>query len=404
MRSSLCQSLSTSLLLTAALTAALPSAAATNWETCLAKLERDARQAGVRADTWREHLEGVSAQPQLLEKLKHQPEFKLRTWDYLAGLVDDERVRDGLEAMQREAGALATAKARYGVDAFTTAAVWGVESNYGRNTGSYPIVESLTTLSCMGRRQGFFRKELMAALRILQAGHFAPEQFKGSWAGAFGQTQFMPSTFERLAVDLNGDGRRNLISDNADALGSTAHFLKRAGWQADLPWGFEVIVPASYQGERGRKAKKPLREWAKAGVKRADGQALISEQILGATPAGLLEPEPGGPVFLVFRNFDALYSYNASESYGLAIAHLSDRLRGGGSFIRPWPTQDGGLSRAEKRTIQELLIARGHDIGDIDGALGKRSVAAIKVEQARLGHEVNGRAGQLLLRALKDDQ
>jgi lytic murein transglycosylase len=372
-----------------------------NWDQCLAELEATAVQSGVSLTTWREHIGGVTPQPALLDKLKSQPEFKLPTWDYLSSLVDDERLSDGQGAMQREATALQLAHERYGVDAATVAAVWGVESNFGRNTGAYPIVESLATLSCMGRRQAFFRKELFAALRIVQAGDFAPEVFKGSWAGAFGQTQFMPSTFERLAVDLNGDGKRDLIGDNADALGSTAHFLQRAGWNPKLPWGFEVKVPSAYQGPRGRKAKRPLADWERDGFTRMDGQTLRQSGLVGSTPAGLLEPEPGGPTFLVFRNFDALYSYNASENYALAIAHLSDRLRGGGPFLRPWPTDDAGLSRAQKREIQILLITRGHDIGSVDGALGPRSRAAIELEQARLGQAVTGRAGQLLLGALQ---
>ena len=373
----------------------------TDWNQCLARLEASASQAGISAATWHAQMDHIQAQPALLDKLKSQPEFKLPTWDYLATLVDDERVSDGQAAMLREAGALDAAQQRFGVDPATVAAVWGVESNFGHNTGAYPIVESLATLSCMGRRQAFFGKELMSALRIVQAGDFAPEVFKGSWAGAFGQTQFMPSTFERLAVDLNGDGKRDLIGDNADALGSTAHFLQRAGWDARLPWGFEVHVPDNYQGQRGRKRKQTLSDWAHSGLTRVDGQNLTQLGIAQNTLAGLLEPEAGGPAFLVFRNFDALYSYNASENYALAIAHLSDRLRGGVPFMKPWPTDDAGLSRAQKREIQTLLIARGHDIGAVDGALGARSRAAIEIEQARLGQTVTGRAGQRLFNALK---
>lgn len=376
----------------------------TEWEACLSGLQSDASAAGVRTDTWREHVVPLTPQPALLDKLKSQPEFKLPTWDYLSSLVDEERVSDGQAAMAREAIALQVAQQRYGVDPATVTAVWGVESNFGRNTGGYPIIESLATLSCMGRRQTFFRQELFAALRIVQDGHFEPTLFKGSWAGAFGQTQFMPSTFERLAVDLNDDGKRDLIGDNADALGSTAHFLKRAGWDAALPWGFEVKIPSSYQGPRSRKAKRTLNDWTQLGITRVDGQALITSGLKGETAAGLLQPEPGGPAFVVFRNFDALYSYNASENYGLAIAHLSDRLRGAGPFVQAWPTDDAGLSRAEKREIQILLITRGHDIGGVDGALGPRSRAAIEIEQTRLGHPVNGRAGQKLLRALSEGQ
>lgn len=374
------------------------------WTDCVQNLQARASRERVSAQTWQQTIPPLQPQPQLLDKLKHQPEFKLPTWDYLASLVDDERVQEGLAAMQREHDALQQAQHRFGVDAATIAAVWGVESNFGQRTGSYPIVESLLTLSCMGRRQDFFRGELFAALRIIEAGDFDPQDFKGSWAGAFGQTQFMPSTFERLAVDLNGDGHRNLIKDNADALGSTAHFLQRAGWNPDLPWGVEVKPLSPLPERMGRRVKRPAREWAALGVRAIDVRSLAEHGISDNTPSALLQPEPGGPLFLVTKNFDAIYSYNASENYALAIAHLADRLRGGAPFVTPWPTDDAGLSRAQKREIQILLIARGHDIGEVDGALGSRSQAAIKLEQARLGHTVNGRAGQRLYEAMKKGQ
>ena len=374
------------------------------WSNCVQDLEVRASRERVAPDTWQREVSHLQAQPDLLDKLNHQPEFKLATWDYLASLVDDERVQDGLAAMRREQSALQQAQTRFGVDAATTAAVWGVESNFGQRTGSYPIVESLLTLSCMGRRQQFFRGELFAALRIVQAGDFATQDFKGSWAGAFGQTQFMPSTFERLAVDLDGDGHRDLINNNADALGSTANFLKRAGWSPDLPWGIEVQPLTNLPERMGRRVKRPAREWATLGVRPIDGRSLAAHGIGAATPTALLQPEAGGPLFLVTKNFDAIYSYNASENYALAIAHLADRLRGGGPLVTPWPTDDAGLSRAQKREIQIMLIARGHDIGAVDGALGLRSQAAIQLEQTRLGHEANGRAGQRLYQALKKGQ
>jgi lytic murein transglycosylase len=291
------------------------------------------------------------------------------------------------------------------VDPATVVAVWGVESNFGQTFGKYPLTQALSTLSCFGNRQNYFRGEFYATLRILQAGHIAPERLVGSWAGAFGHTQFMPTTFERLAQDFDGDGRRDLMDSVPDALASTAHFLSKAGWNPAQVWGFEVKLPAGMDvaGE-GRKTKRPLSEWATRGLRRVDGSALpTSGGPAGPmTPAGLMTPAGAqGPAFLVFRNFDAIYSYNAAESYGLAIAHLSDRLRGAGPFATPWPTDDAGLSRAQRREVQTLLRARDHDIGEIDGMLGEKSRIAIKAEQARLGHEVNGRAGQKLLRALR---
>jgi hypothetical protein len=209
----------------------------------------------------------------------------------------------------------------------------------------------------------------------------------------------MPSTFMRLAVDFDGDGRRDLVDSVPDALASTANFLKRAGWNSALPWGFEVSLPAGFDtSDAGRRNKQPMQQWVARGVKRVDGGALPP----GATPAGLLLPAgAGGPAFLVTRNFDALYSYNAAESYALAIAHLSDRLRGGGAFATAWPTDDPGLSRAERRELQTLLIARGHDIGEADGMIGSRTREALKAVQAELGLEPDGRAGQKALNALR---
>lgn len=370
-----------------------------DFDACLTRLAAPAQKAGVRADTYARLTRGLEPDMGVIDKLDYQPEFRMPIWDYLAGLVDKERVAEGRALLAQHADTLRRVEQRYGVDPATVVAVWGVESNYGQSFGSYPLLQALGTLSCHGRRQDFFRGEFFAALRILQAGHIAPDKLVGSWAGAFGHTQFMPSTFERLAVDFDGDGRRDLIDNTADALASTAHFLARAGWRSAQPWGFEVTLPAGLNlaGE-GRRTKRPLSEWATRGVRRADGSPLPA----GTAPAGLLVPAgPQGPAFLVTRNFDALYSYNAAESYGLAIAHLSDRLRGGSPFVTPWPTDDPGLSRAERRELQGLLILRGHDIGEVDGMLGERSRVAIRAEQQRLGHEASGRGGQKILRALR---
>ena len=366
---------------------------------CLADLKPAALAAGVRGDTYDRHTQGLAADLTVIDKLNVQPEFKTPIWDYLAGLVDDERVEQGRSLLTRHAAVLGQVQQRYGVDPETVVAVWGVESNFGQTFGKYPLVQALGTLSCLGRRQGYFRGELFATLRILQAGHIAPERLVGSWAGAFGHTQFMPSTFERLAVDFDGDGKRDLMDSVPDALASTANFLAKAGWQGDRMWGWEVRLPAGFSvAGQGRKNRQPLTAWTAAGLRLADGSPLPA----GAETAGLMTLAGAtGPAFLVTRNFDALYSYNAAESYGLAIAHLSDRLRGGGPFATPWPTDDAGLSRAERREVQTLLSARGHDIGEVDGMLGDRSKTAVRAEQTRLGHEVNGRAGQRLLRALR---
>jgi len=385
-----------------------------DFAACLARLRPEAEAKGVSGSTFDKHTGALAPDMAVLGFLDAQPEFVTPIWDYLAALVDDERVADGREMLGRWRELLARVEAEYGVDPATVVAVWGVESDFGRRFGSRPLLESLSTLSCYGRRQPFFRGEFFTTLKIIQDGDVAPDRLKGSWAGAFGHTQFMPSTFMRLAVDFDGDGRRDLIDSVPDALASTANFLKRAGWRSELPWGFEVKLPAGFDAATaGRRNKQPASAWAARGVRRVDGSALVAPGPADAkagrgpaigndTPAALLLPAGArGPAFLVTRNFDALFSYNAAESYALAIAHLADRLRGGGLFTAAWPTDDPGLSRAERRELQQLLIARGHDIGEADGMIGARTREALKAELAMQGIESDGRAGRKALEALR---
>jgi lytic murein transglycosylase len=275
--------------------------------------------------------------------------------------------------------------------------VWGVESDFGRRAGTRALVRSLTTGSCLGTRQAFFRNELVATLRIVQSGEIPAEALTGSWAGAFGQTQFMPTTYLRLAVDFDGDGRRDIVGSVPDALGSTANYLKRAGWRTGQPWGYEVRVPKGYAGTSGRRNRLPLAQWTAAGIRTLDGKAPE-----GPGPAALLLPAgAAGPAFLVFPNFDAIFAYNAAESYALAIAHLADRLRGADPIVTAWPTDDRGLARVERREVQQRLIDRGHDLGVADGVIGLRSQAAIKAFEAEAGLPVTGRAGGRVLEALR---
>lgn len=383
-----------------AVTASTDVGADAEFARCLDALRAQSSQRGVHTTTFDTHARGLSPDMAVIGFLDAQPEFRTAIWDYLAGLVDAERVADGQAMRAQWADTLAAIEARYRVDAATVVAVWGVESNYGRNFGQRPLLQSLATLSCFGRRQDFFRGEFFTALQIVEQGHVDPERLTGSWAGAFGHTQFMPSTFKRLAVDFDGDGRRDLIGSIPDALASTANFLAQAGWQHGQPWGIEVRLPAGFDSARaGRRAKRSVQEWAALGVRRADGSALPA----AAERAGLILPAGiDGPAFLTLRNFDALFSYNAAESYALAIAHLADRIDGGAAhFHTPWPTDDPGLSRAERREVQRLLLARGFDIGEVDGMLGTRSRRAIAELQSQLGLEADGRAGQRLLEMLR---
>ena len=376
-----------------------------NFQSCLNNLRSQAIAKGVHAVTYDRYRQNLTPDYSVIERLNYQPEFSTPIWDYLSGLVDDERVQLGQQKLNQHQAVLNRVEAAYGVPANVVVAVWGVESNYGDISGRYPLLQALGTLSCEGRRQSYFRGEFFAAMRILQRGDVSYEQLKGSWAGAFGHTQFMPSTYEELAVDFDGDGRRNLVSSTTDALASTANFLKKRGWQTGQPWGFEVKVPAGMSmSNEGRRNKKSLQHWLDRGVVRADGTSLLQGNLTTMSQAGLMAPAgANGPVFLVFKNFDAIYAYNAAESYALAIAHLSDRIKGGNGFTQAWPTDDAGTSRLERREIQTMLLARGYDIGAADGLIGDKTRKAIMLEQARLGLVQTGRAGQKILQALRQD-
>lgn len=372
------------------------------FRTCLAGLRPQAVAAGVTGASFDRYTAQLQPDPEVPTFLDRQPEFSTPIWDYLAALVDDERVADGKTMLSKHAATLAKVQARYGVDPATVVAVWGVESNYGSNFGKRPLLVSLGTLSCAGRRQAFFRGEFFTTLKILQSGDVDADKLNGSWAGAFGHTQFMPSTFQRIAVDFDGDGRRDLVGSIPDALASTANYLDKSGWRDGQPWGFEVRLPEGYAAPTtGRKSKRALSAWVRDGIVRADGSAMPGADM----PAGLLLPAGrNGPAFLVMRNFDAIYSYNAAESYALAIALLSNRLRGGGGLVAQWPTDDMGLSRSENRELQTLLLARGHDIGEVDGMIGSKSRAAIEAEKRQRGiSPVDGRAGHKLLDAMRAD-
>ncbi|MGH8666446.1 MAG: lytic murein transglycosylase [Burkholderiales bacterium] len=391
-------------LLVCSLILALASAAARaadapagEFRDCLAQVRTEAMNKGVQAQTFDTALAGIEPDSSVLDAMSFQPEFRLSIWDYLAGLVDEQRIADGRNKLQQWETTLAKAEREFGVDRYTILAVWGVESDYGRVMGTRPLLRSLATVACFGSRQRFFRGELLDTLKIVQSGDLTPDMLTGSWAGAFGQTQFMPSTYLRLAVDFDGDGRRDIVASVPDALGSTANYLRRAGWVTGAPWGYEVRLPAGYSGPSGRRQKQSLAQWSALGIRRIDGAALT-----GAGAAALLLPAGAtGPAFLAFKNYDAIYSYNAAESYALAIAHLSDRLRGAGPFTTPWPTEDRGLSRAERREVQEHLIGQGLDIGNADGMIGPKTREAIRNYQSANGLPADGRAGGRLLDHLR---
>jgi len=385
------------MLLAAALACASAPAFSAEFGPCLSTLRSEALGRGITAQTFDTAMKGVEPDPTVIESMDTQPEFKTPIWDYLAVLVDDQRIADGRENLERWKQVLEQAETRFGVDRHVIVAVWGVESDFGKQAGGRPLVRSLATGACSGRRQKFFTDELMATLRIIQSGDMPAELLRGSWAGAFGQTQFMPTTYQRLAIDFDGDGKRDIVGSVPDALGSTANFLAKAGWTKGQPWGYEVRLPAGYSGASGRGNRQSVSQWSSLGITTIDGQPLT-----GSTPAALLLPSGAkGPAFIVFGNFNAIYSYNAAESYALAISHLSDRLRGGSAFRTPWPTDDTGLSRAQRKELQVRLGERGFDIGTPDGAIGPRTRAAIRSFQASVGMTGDGRAGSRVFEALK---
>ncbi len=357
-------------------------------ESCVASLKKQAVAAGVRPDIAERMLSGATFDEKVIRFSTSQPEHKTEIWDYMAFLVDAQRIQDGKANLKKHNSTLTSIEKRYGVDRHVVLAVWGIESDYGNFRGDFYTPHALANLVCAGkRRQKYFQGELIKTMQIASRGDVPAKDFVGSWAGAFGQTQFMPSTYNSLAVDFDGDGRKDLVNSVPDALASTANFLKNAGWSNSRPWGYEVKAPKSYSGPSGLKNYSSLSTWAKRGFTKIDGGALS-----GNLDAALIQPAgAGGPSFLVTRNFRALRSYNASTSYGLAIALLSELVSGGDPFKTPWPTDNPGLSRAQRVELQKLLNRNGFNVGEPDGKVGPATREGIRKAEARHGLPVTGR-------------
>lgn len=370
----------------------LPNLSQDEFHQCLDRLKDSRAFQGVSSQTF-ETYRPAQPDPTVIRSLNYQPEFKKDVWDYLSSLVDGERVADGIRAKHEQADVLQRIQHRYGVKAEHVLGVWGVESNFGQTLGKKSLFDSLATLSCFDRRQGYFRGEFANALKIVQNGDIYPQDMTGSWAGAFGQTQFMPSTFLELAIDFDGDGRKDLVNSKADALASTANFLVKRGYRANEPWGYEVSLNG-YDGASGRRNKRSIAYWRSQGITLPDGRPIPNTM----ASAGLLLPAGRlGPAFLVGKNFDTFYAYNASESYALAIAHLSDLVRDNNTntdFATAWPTDDPGIGRLEAKQIQQALIQAGYDIGAVDGIIGDNTRRAIMDYQQKAGVVPDGRAGR----------
>lgn len=337
--------------------------------------------AGVAASTFDAALRGVAFDPKVVERDRNQNEFSKTIWDYLDTAVSEDRVALGLKAIARNRALLERIEAEYGVEKEVVAAVWGLESAYGTYRGDLPVLGSLATLAYEGRRGAFFEKELIAALKIVQGGHV--ERFAGSWAGASGHTQFMPSSWERFAVDFDGDGKKNLWGDDpADALASTANYLRHWGWVKGQPWGVEVTLPQGFDYDQTtERVVKPVLDWQALGVRLVGGADLPEHG-----PGSILLPGGHrGAAFLIWPNFQVIEKYNTADAYVVAIGSLSDRLRGGPVIQHGWPRELRALTLAERRELQELLGRAGFDPGGVDGRMGPKTVAAVKAFQTARG-------------------
>ncbi len=353
-----------------------------------------ARARGVSRATFDLAFKGMTPDTEVVALTKKQSEFVKPIWDYLATATSAARIERGTKALLENEQAVAAVESRYGVDRSVILGVWGMETNFGSYTGGKDVIRSLATLASIGYRGTYFRDELINALRILEERHVARADFKGSWAGAMGQTQFMPSSFWRFAVDFDGDGHKDIWKSVPDALASTANYLKENGWRAGQPWGFEVTLPKGFDY---RLHDASFGDWSARGVSRADGRAMPQEgQASLFYPAGA-----DGPVFLVTSNFNVIKRYNASDAYALGVASLGDLLNGGARIRASWPTEDPLLALAQRIELQRALTRLGYDVGDPDGRIGSRTRDAIRDFQQRAGLRPDGYPNRRVLEALQ---
>ena len=373
--------------------------AAANFHQCLERLWPLAARRHISSATFNRHTASLSPDLQIMDLLDNQPEFTKSVWDYLDTLVTEARIAKGRELLQKYRASFDAVERAYGVDRHVIAAIWGIESNYGTQGGDRPVIRSTATLACIGRRQNYFREEFLAALEILERNDVRPERLVGSWAGAFGPTQFMPTAFKRYAVDFDRDGRRDVVDSVPDLIASTANNLKKDGWVPGQTWGYEVVVPATLNFMLAdRRRALAVRNWQAHGITRPHGAAFprLEDQAFLFVPAGVQ-----GPGFLMLHNFRVIMRYNPAEAYALAIGHLADRLRGGGPFAQGWPRYERVLSRDERLELQQLLDRHGYDVGEPDGHLGAKTKAAIREFQAKNGKIPDGFASASLLGQLR---
>jgi lytic murein transglycosylase len=373
--------------------------AAANFESCLEGMWPLAQKRNISRASFDKYVTGLTPDLRIMDLVDAQPEFTKAFWDYLDILVSDARIQGGRDILTKYKPIFDKMEKAYGVDRNIVVAIWGVESNYGTLGGDRPVIRSTATLACVGRRQQYFREEFLSALEILHRGDVKPERLIGSWAGAFGPTQFMPTSFKRYAVDFDGDGHRDVVDSVADLVASTANNLKKDGWVTGSTWGYEVVVPKGFnymQADRGK--QHTMAEWEALGVRRPGNKPFphSQEKAYLLVPAGY-----EGPSFLMLQNFRVIMKYNPAEAYALAIGHLADRFRGSEAFTQAWPRHEAVLSRDERRELQELLNNKGFDTGEANGRLGAKARAAVRDYQASVGLIPDGFASTTILAKLR---
>jgi membrane-bound lytic murein transglycosylase B len=348
-------------------------------QTWLATFRTRAALAGITTATMDASLVGLEYDPDVIRRDRNQSEFTKTIWDYLDTAVSDDRVANGRAALAKHGAVLDQIAAKYGVEKEVVVAIWGLESAYGTFRGTVRTLQSLATLAYDGRRAAFFESELLAALKILQAGDTVAANMHGSWAGAMGHTQFMPSSFLAYAVDFDGDGKRNIWGDDpTDALASAAAYLAGYGWTKDAPWGLEITLPAGFDYDQtSERVKKPVADWQAMGVRPVGGGDLPDH---GAASV-LLPGGARGAAFLIFSNFQVIERYNTADAYVIAIGHLADMLKGGPRIAASWPRDLRALTLDERLDLQTRLTAAGFDTKGVDGRMGPNTIAAVKAFQ-----------------------
>lgn len=358
-----------------------------------------AEARGVSRAAFESAFSGYNYIPKVMELTKKQPEFSQTVQQYIDKRVTAGQAQKG-QAMRVEWNQTLTGtQQRWGVQPEIVLAIWGMETNFGGFMGGENTIHALATLTEGGYRTDFFRDELLTALRIVSDGHVSPRNMVGSWAGAMGHTQFMPSSFMRYAVDYNGDGKKDIWNSVQDALGSTANYLNHFGWRPGETWGYEVKLPSGFDFGAARQLQRaPLSQWQAMGIQRVSGKPFPRASDVGRLymPAGA-----AGPTFLLLPNFDVIKRYNNSDSYALAVGHLADRILGTGGFATPWPAGDYALTKAQRAELQTLLGRAGFDAGSPDGVVGPKTRAAVMAYQSRAGLPADGHISGRLLDRLK---